>query len=142
VFRQQRRVVVTTTVKVTSHNAPARVLTRDMGRQVEPARIIRPSDGEVQLYCTTTRCLEIQDVSESGERQDLSFGERAVGLSFNPSMNASVDRIKSLYAQIIDEMAVLRNTRGGEMSRLASVAITEAQGAQMWAVKAITWRDK
>jgi hypothetical protein len=142
VFRQQRRVVVTTTVKVTSHNAPARVLTRDMGRQVEPARIIRPSDGEVQLYCTTTRCLEIQDVSESGERQDLSFGERAVGLSFNPSMNASVDRIKSLYAQIIDEMAVLRNTRGGEMSRLASVAITEAQGAQMWAVKAITWRDE
>lgn len=133
---------MTTTVKVTSHNAPARVLTRDMGRQVEPARIIRPSDGEVQLYCTTTRCLEIQDVSESGERQDLSFGERAVGLSFNPSMNASVDRIKSLYAQIIDEMAVLRNTRGGEMSRLASVAITEAQGAQMWAVKAITWRDK
>lgn len=133
---------MTTTVKVTSHNAPARVLTRDMGRQVEPARIIRPSDGEVQLYCTTTRCLEIQDVSESGERQDLSFGERAVGLSFNPSMNASVDRIKSLYAQIIDEMAVLRNTRGGEMSRLASVAITEAQGAQMWAVKAITWRDE
>lgn len=133
---------MTTTVKVTSHNAPARVLTRDMGRQVEPARIIRPSDGEVQLYCTTTRCLEIQDVSESGERQDLSYGERAVGLAFNPSADASVDRIKSLYAQIIDEMAVLRNTRGGETPRLASVAITEAQGAQMWAVKAITWRDE
>lgn len=132
---------MTTTVKVTSHNAPARVLTRDMGRQVEPARIIRPSDGEVQLYCTTTRCLEIQDVSESGERQDLSFGERAVGLAFNPSADARVDRIKSLYAQIIDEMAVLRNTQGGEKSRLASVAITEAQGAQMWAVKAITWKD-
>jgi len=132
---------VTTTVKVISHNAPARVLTRDMGRQTEPARIIRPSDGEVQLYCTTTRCLEIQDVSESGERQDLSFGERAVGLSFNPSMDASVDRIKSLYAQIIDEMAVLRNTRGGDKSRYASIAITEAQGAQMWAVKALTWRD-
>lgn len=133
---------MTTTVKVTSHNAPARVLTRDMGRQVEPARIIRPSDGEVQLYCTTTRCLEIQDVSESGERQDLSFGERAVGLAFNPSADERVNRIKSLYAQIIDEMAVLRNTRGGEMSRLASVAITEAQGAQMWAVKALTWRDE
>lgn len=132
---------MTTTVKVISHNAPARVLTRDMGRQTEPARIIRPSDGEVQLYCTTTRCLEIQDVSESGERQDLSFGERAVGLSFNPSMDASVDRIKSLYAQIIDEMAVLRNTRGGDKSRYASIAITEAQGAQMWAVKALTWRD-
>lgn len=135
---------MTTTVKVTSHNAPARVLTRDMGRQVEPARIIRPSDGEVQLYCTTTRCLEIQDVSESGERRDLSFGEKAVGLAFNPSADVSVDRIKSLYAQIIDEMALLRSTPGvgPEIGRLASVAITEAQGAQMWAVKALTWREE
>ena len=135
---------MTTTVKVTSHNAPARVLTRDMGRQIEPARIIRPSDGEVQLYCTTTRCLEIQDVSESGERRDLSFGERAVGLAFNPSADASVDRIKSLYAQIIDEMQSLREhpVSSSEQRRLASVAITEAQGAQMWAVKALTWRDE
>jgi len=28
-----------------------------------------------------------------------------------------------------------------EQARLASIAITEAQGAQMWAVKAATWRD-
>lgn len=136
---------MTTTVKVISHNAPARVLTRDMGRQVEPARVIRPEDGEVQLYCTTTRCLEIQDVDESGARRDLSFGELAVGLSFNPSADERVDRIKSLYAQIIDEMSVLRDTsRSGpsDIPRLASVAITEAQGAQMWAVKALTWRDE
>lgn len=134
---------MTTTVKVTSHNAPARVITRDMGRQVEPSRILRPSDGEVQLFCTTTRCLEIQDVSESGERQDLSFGERAVGLGFNPSADSRVDRIKSLYAQIIDELHFLRDAQitQPDQVRLASVAITEAQGAQMWAVKALTWKD-
>ena len=132
---------MTTTVKVTSHNYLARVIVRDMGRQQGEAQIIRPTDGEVQLYCTTTRCLEIQDVDEEGRRQDLSYGEKAVGLGFNPSANPRVDRIKSLYAQIIDEIVVTHNTVGGGASRLASVAITEAQTAQMWAVKALTWQD-
>ena len=35
---------------------------------------------------------------------------------------------------------ILEDT-SGEVKRLCSVAITEAQGAQMWAVKAITWKD-
>ena len=134
---------MTTTVTVRSHNFPARVITRDSGRQTEPARIIRPENGDVQLYCTTTRCLEIQDVGEEGVRRDLSYGERAVGLRFNPSADDRVDRIKSLYAQIIDEMDALRSlpTSSQEQRRLASVAITEAQTSQMWAVKAVTWKD-
>lgn len=73
--------------------------------------------------------------------QDQTFGERAVGLSFNPNSDGHVDKIKRLYAQIIDEMDTLRGaTVDSEVKRLASVAITEAQTAQMWAVKAITWR--
>jgi len=36
----------------------------------------------------------------------------------------------------------LRNTSTSqEQKRLASVAITQAQDAQMWATKAITWKD-
>lgn len=134
---------MTSTVKVTSHNFPVRVITRDSGRQTGPSQIIRPVQGEVSLFCTTTRCLEIQDVSEEGSRQDLSYGERAVGLSFNPSADPRVDRIKSLYAQIIDEMDGVRNQPdvSPEQRRLASITITEAQGAQMWAVKALTWKD-
>jgi hypothetical protein len=39
-------------------------------------------------------------------------------------------------------MHSLRNTtESNEQKRLASVAITEMQGAQMWAVKALTWKD-
>lgn len=73
--------------------------------------------------------------------QDQTYGERAVGLSFNPSSDSNVDKMKRLYAQIIDEMDMLRaNTLDSEVRRLASLAITEAQTAQMWAVKAITWR--
>ncbi len=72
----------------------------------------------------------------------LSFGQKAVGLKFNPSGDDAVDQCKSGFANLIDQMNSLRNnSASGEQKRLASVAITEAQGAQMWAVKALTWKD-
>lgn len=72
---------------------------------------------------------------------ELTFGEKAVGLTFNPSNNAEVDACKREFAAVIDRMNALRNrTTSEEVMRMASVAITEAQTAQMWAVKAITWK--
>ena len=72
-----------------------------------------------------------------------TFGEKAVGLSFNPSGDSLVDKVKGLYAGVIDDLALLRCSDGlsDEARRLCSIAITEAQTAQMWAVKAITWKD-
>lgn len=71
-----------------------------------------------------------------------SFGEKAVGLTFNPSNSHEVDKCKKEFADIIDRMNYLREqTTSAEVKRMASVAITEAQTAQMWAVKAITWKD-
>ena len=72
-----------------------------------------------------------------------TYGEKAVGLSFNPSNDSLVDLMKRQYAKIIDDLALLRCSDGlsDEARRLCSIAITEAQGAQMWAVKAITWKD-
>lgn len=71
----------------------------------------------------------------------MTYGEKAVGLTFNPSGDEKVQRVKELYAQIIDLCNELRNEAGpGEKGRLLSVAITEAQTAQMWAVKGITWQ--
>lgn len=76
------------------------------------------------------------------EGRELTFGEKAVGLTFNPGNNPEVDAIKKLYAEIIDRLNVRRSANiSQEVSRLCSVAITEAQGAQMWAVKATTWVD-
>lgn len=76
------------------------------------------------------------------EDRALTYGERAVGLTFNPSADPTVDRLKKLYAEIIDICNVARVEIGpSERGRLFSVAITEAQGAQMWAVKAQTWRE-
>jgi hypothetical protein len=76
------------------------------------------------------------------EDQDLTFGEKAVGLTFNPGNNVNVDRCKQIFANIVDNMNDLRNsTHDEEVRRMCSIAITEAQTAQMWAVKAITWKS-
>lgn len=71
----------------------------------------------------------------------MTYGERAVGLTFNPSQDENVDKVKRLYAEIIDLCNDLRRDDQTEMGRLFSIAITQAQSAQMWAVKAITWRE-
>jgi hypothetical protein len=57
------------------------------------------------------------DLEKIMSNENQTFGQRAVGLSFNPSNDDAVAQ------------------------RMASVAITEAQTAQMWAVKAITWKS-
>lgn len=72
---------------------------------------------------------------------DLSYGQKAVGITFNPSSNTDVDHCKTMFASVIDQMDYLRgNSTDPEVKRMASIAITEAQTAQMWAVKALTWR--
>lgn len=80
---------------------------------------------------------------ENNERT-LTYGEKAVGLTFNPSNDPKVQEVKELYAKIIDicnEPFLDTNTvMNGERARLFKIAITEAQTAQMWAVKAITFK--
>jgi hypothetical protein len=72
-----------------------------------------------------------------------TYGQRAVGLSFNPSDNPLIDHTKVSVADLIDLMDRLRTNSGSaEQGRLASIAITELQTAQMWAVKALTWKDE
>jgi hypothetical protein len=71
----------------------------------------------------------------------LTFGDRAVGLTFNPSGDDKVNVLKSQIAGFIDSCNDWREeATDPEVKRMYSVAITEAQTAQMWAVKAATWR--
>lgn len=78
---------------------------------------------------------------ETNEIRGLTYGEKAVGVNFNPGGDPKVNIIKQLYAEIIDKCDELRKEAGqGEKARLLSVAITEAQAAQMWAVKGITYQ--
>jgi len=75
------------------------------------------------------------------EMQDASYGEKAVGL-FDQEINRDVIKCKKTFALIIDNLNNLRDsTEDPEVMRMASIAISEAQTSQMWAVKAITWKD-
>lgn len=79
-------------------------------------------------------------MSENAQRE-MTFGEKAVGLSFNPSGDTQVGDLKVKAAAFIDACHALRGQGANkEVARMASIAITEAQTAQMWAVKAATQR--
>ena len=69
----------------------------------------------------------------------LTYGERAVGISFNPGANPEVENIKYRFAQVIDTLHERREaTNDTELKAMLTTAITSAQTAQMWAIKAIT----
>lgn len=77
----------------------------------------------------------------SEQTSELSFGQKAVGITFNPGGNPLVNAIKEKAAEYIDVLDIQRQlTTNGEIKRQLSIAITEAQTSQMWAVKAVTWQ--
>lgn len=79
-------------------------------------------------------------LQESRANRPLSFGERACGVTFNPGGDAVVQSIKEEFANLIDGLNELRLIDPDpEVKRMLSIAITEAQTVQMWAVKAVTW---
>lgn len=81
---------------------------------------------------------------ENTSTPQLTYGQKAVGISFNPGGSPNVNKIKELSAALIDELNEQREgakaNNNGEMIRMYSVAITEVQTAQMWGVKATTWQ--
>ncbi len=71
-----------------------------------------------------------------------TYGQKAVGVSFNPSNLSIVDKVKQTYADLIDLMNEMRAASGSsEQMRHCSIAITDIEAAQMRTVKAITWKD-
>lgn len=61
----------------------------------------------------------------------------SVLFDFNPSTNTDVTVIKALHAALITKMELIRATGTPAQARCASIAITELEGAQMRAVKAL-----
>ena len=72
--------------------------------------------------------------------RQLTFGEKLVGITFNPSSDSKVDKVKKLCAEIAD---ILNDQNESQESsqfsqRIFSHAVTELLNAQMSAVKFIT----
>lgn len=69
----------------------------------------------------------------------LTYGQKLVGIKFNPSGNVEVDKIKNLYANIIDLVRNRATATDSVHATLVNRATNDALEAQMMAVKAITW---
>ena len=64
---------------------------------------------------------------------ELTFGQKACGVSFNPGGSEVVAQIKLDFANMVDDLNSLRNkTDNPEVKRMLSIAITEVQTGQMW----------
>ena len=74
-------------------------------------------------------------------RKETTLGEARVGVSFNPSGNATVDEIKARASELIDLLDALP-AEEAEVARLKAVAMTEVEGAAHWAVKAAVRADQ
>lgn len=76
---------------------------------------------------------------------ELTFGQKAVGLSFNHGEGIIFEQIQSAKitcAEAIDQMNDIRLTEGrSEKAALLTIACRALQGAQMDMVKALTWKD-
>lgn len=75
--------------------------------------------------------------------RDLTYGEKAVGITFNPGGNTEVNNIKRLCALVIDELydqrEIAKLENNGEKIAQFTLAIRDIQSGQMWGVKAATW---
>lgn len=75
------------------------------------------------------------------QTRELTFGEKAVGLTFSPGGHSEVELIKRACADLIDQLHTGRQTtENGDKKRMYSEAITAIQTGQMWGVKAATWQ--
>ena len=75
----------------------------------------------------------------------MTLGERRVGVDFNPGGNAMVGAIKRKAAELIDLVNGLETTgfmEPQEVARLKALAMTDAEAAAEWAVKAATLRKR
>jgi len=74
----------------------------------------------------------------------LTYGERMVGLGYNPNCSKEVEKIKRLFAEVLDlikEKNMEQVVHSYESNQLKESAIKEVISAQMWAVKYITFKD-
>jgi hypothetical protein len=85
----------------------------------------------------------------NNNKRELTFGEKAVGLTFNPSGDEKVNRAKQLMADAIDLLkdVELEKTDNGnkmiswEVNVFRTNAFNKIVDAQMALVKYITWNN-
>lgn len=80
--------------------------------------------------------------NDEPSEKELSFWEKAVGLSFNPFWDDKVLNVKRLFASVIDVIDYEEGKNNSYMKNiLKGIAIRSCITAQMAVVKFLTWKD-
>lgn len=77
-------------------------------------------------------------------KRSLTFGEKAVGLTFNPSNDSAVERAKLLAAQLIDVVEFKHRSIDGASwmeNVLRTAAVNAVIAASSTVVKFLTWKE-
>lgn len=80
----------------------------------------------------------------AGDRRPKTFGEKLVGIDFNPAGRQDVATVKAKFAEIadiLDEHFKQSNQSMEVMPIVATHAFTSLLQSQMAAVKALTYND-
>lgn len=79
----------------------------------------------------------------ANDQKELTYGQKLVGLTFNPSGDSRVNAIKQSAADMIDNVRDANNAEGvkegTDAAFLSDYAIQAILTAQMAAVKRVTW---
>lgn len=99
-----------------------------------------PIDDLVQFINHQTDADKEKRKSDFAEARQLTFGEKLVGVNFNPSADDKVDRVKRLFAEAADILNDENSARETSQfsQRLFSHAVCEILNAQMNVVKVLT----
>ena len=100
-------------------------------RLPERQRVIQQKDTDMHIKIFTGALPDGAETPITNTAADL------VRMGFNPSQMPQVDRLKALAAAFVSECEAMRDARG-KGAREAAIAITEMQGASMFAVAAAT----
>jgi hypothetical protein len=79
----------------------------------------------------------------TGNLRELTAGELAVGITFNPSQDPTVAKLKSIFAEAFDIVEKSVPADDGTIPtarkrKMRDSALNEIITAQMWAVKVVT----
>lgn len=78
--------------------------------------------------------------------REMTPGEQAVGLTFNPSGDEKVAKLKELFAEAFDLVEKSVPADDGTIPtarkrKLRDAALHEIISAQMWSVKVVTYKN-
>lgn len=74
------------------------------------------------------------------ETTELTIGQRLAGVHFNPTADTTIQELKQSFADTLDKVIATATGADALQTKMYDKVIDDLMTAQMWAVKAFTWK--